>query len=126
MRLVLDVNKSEVPCVLRGKGRITHGPEITSFSRTLTELIPETQHLAIDLCAVELIDSVGLGELVVALMWAQANGCTTKLAVSSRVRELLELTNLLSVFETFTSIDEVLASFEQSSPKPQVAKSQAA
>ncbi len=67
MTLVLDVNKSDVPCVLRGKGRITHGPEITSFSRTLAELIPETQHLAIDLCEVELIDTVGLGELVVEI-----------------------------------------------------------
>jgi anti-anti-sigma factor len=59
-----------------------------------------------------MIDSAGLGELVVLYVWAQAKGNSIKLAApGKRIRELLELTNLASVFPIHSTLDEALFSW---------------
>lgn len=70
----------------------------------------------------EVIDSAGLGELVVVHMWIKASGCSLKLAgANPRIREVLELTNLLSVFDVHPTLDDALLSFHE-----KVAKTKAA
>lgn len=86
--------------ILHCRGRITYRDEAVQFSKKVAELLPRTQRLVVELSGVEMIDSAGLGELVLVLLWAQANGCAIKLAGPRRhVRETLEVTNLASVFE---------------------------
>jgi anti-anti-sigma factor len=66
--------------------------------------------MVVDLSGVEAIDSAGLGELVLLHMWAEAGGYSMKFACPrTPVRQLLELTNLASVFEAYGSVAEAMA-----------------
>jgi anti-sigma B factor antagonist len=71
------------------------------FRAQISELIPKTQRVVLDLSALSFMDSSGLGSLVSLYVTAQRAGCRLELINLSRhVRELLGLTNLLSVFES--------------------------
>ncbi len=114
MKLRMESHSVDDVMVLHCKGRVAYGGEASAFSRKVAELIPRTRRLVVDLSEVEMIDSAGLGELVVVLMWAQASGCSMKLAgPSPRVQQLLELTNLLPVFETHASLADAIVAFRK-------------
>ena len=122
LNLILEPRTIDDVTVLYCEGRITYGAEATKFSQTVAELMPRTRRLVIELNGVEMIDSAGLGQLVVVFMWTQASGCSIKLvAAEGQVRDLLELTNLLSVFETHATVDDALLSF-----RGQIARSKTA
>ena len=71
------------------------------FRAQISELIPKTKRVVLDLSALSFMDSSGLGSLVSLYVTAQRGGCALELINLSRhVRELLGLTNLLSVFES--------------------------
>jgi anti-sigma B factor antagonist len=112
VKLKMDVCEIEDVTVIRCQGRIAYRDEALALSEKVTELLPNTHQLVLELSGVEMIDSAGLGELVVALMWAQANNCSIKLAAPRKtIGELLQLTNLSSVFEIYSTVDDaVLAS----------------
>ena len=58
------------------------------------------------------VDSAGLGELVQAYVTARKRDGSLKLLnVTKRLRDLLVVTRLLTVFETFDSEEEAIASF---------------
>jgi anti-anti-sigma regulatory factor len=47
-------------------------------------------------------------------MWIRASGSSLKLAgANPRIRQLLELTNLLSVFDVHPTLDDALLSFQR-------------
>ena len=95
--------------ILYCRGRISYRDEAVQFSKRVAELLPRTQRLVVELSGVEMIDSAGLGELVLALLWAQANGCAIRLAgPRSTLRETLEVTNLASVFEIHPSCQDAV------------------
>jgi anti-anti-sigma factor len=72
--------------------------------------------MVVDLSGVESIDSAGLGELVLAHMWAEAAGYELKFASPNRaVRYLFQQTNLNSVFDLYASIPEAMAAMHQGS-----------
>jgi anti-sigma B factor antagonist len=69
-------------------------------------------NVLIDLSGVSYVDSAGLGELVQAYATAKNRGGALKLLnVTSRLRDLLVITKLLTVFDTFDNEAEALASF---------------
>jgi anti-anti-sigma regulatory factor len=54
-------------------------------------------------------------------MWIRASGCALKLAgANARIQHLLELTNLLSVFDVHPTLDEALLSFQRKVAKTAV------
>ncbi len=66
--------------------------------------------MILDLARVDAIDGSGIGLLVFLHAWARAGGIELKLMSPTRqVRELLELTNLSSVFEISSSENPVLS-----------------
>ena len=122
MKLDLETRAIEDVTVLYCKGRFTYRDEATAFSEKIAELLPNVRQVAVDLSGLEVIDSAGLGELVVVHMWIRASGCSLKLAgANPRVRELFELTNLLSVFDVYPTLDDALLSFQQQSAQPKTA-----
>ena len=69
-------------------------------------------NLLIDLTDVTYVDSAGLGELVQAYATTKNRGGALKLLnVTKRLRDLLVVTKLLTVFDTFESEADALASF---------------
>ena len=70
------------------------------------------KNLLIDLSDVSYVDSAGLGELVQAYATTKNRGGVLKLLnVTKRLRDLLVVTKLLTVFDTFDNEAGALASF---------------
>jgi len=70
------------------------------------------KQLLIDLSGVSYVDSAGLGELVQAYATTKNRGGALKLLnVTKRLRDLLVVTKLLTVFEAFDDEAAALASF---------------
>jgi anti-sigma B factor antagonist len=72
--------------------------------------------LLVDLSGVSYVDSAGLGELVQAYATTKNRGGALKLLnVTKRLRDLLVVTKLLTVFDTFDNEAAALASFGSTS-----------
>ena len=70
------------------------------------------QHVLLNLEKVSYMDSAGIGELVACYKRAKEKGGTVKLLnPSGKVFDLLQLTKLEEVFETYTDEGEALVSF---------------
>ena len=112
MKLNLEIRETDDVTVIHCQGRIAYRNEAVALSDKVAELLPDSRQIVLELSGVEMIDSAGLGELVSILVWAQAGGCSIKLAAPRQnVREVLLLTNLASVFEIHPTVDAaVLAS----------------
>jgi anti-sigma B factor antagonist len=96
--------------ILHCKGRIVFRDEVIKLSQIVGESIDATDLVILDLKGISVIDSAGLGEMVALHMWARGHGRTLKMTgLSSRIRHLLDLTNLTSVFEIHATEEEALA-----------------
>src|ERR1017187_3383163 len=86
------------------KGRIVAGEDVHSLQLHLRKILPQYHDVVLQLERVEFVDSSGLGALVRLLSTARANGGDLRLcALQQQVRRTLEITNLLSLFETYDS-----------------------
>lgn len=112
MKLNVQVKNVEDATVVSCRGRLVYREEAAALSHAVAETQPGM--LVLDLAGVEAIDSAGLGELVAVLQMTQARGGSLKLAgPTMRVRSLLQLTNLTSILEVYSSLDEALLSWKQ-------------
>jgi len=114
LKLNLETCQLGEVAVVHCEGRIVYREEAAALSRTASEVLHDSKSIVLDLGGVERIDSAGLGELVLVRMNAEAEGSSVKLACPNRrVRELLDLTNLSSVFEIYPTVADALASDEK-------------
>ena len=68
--------------------------------------------ILLDLSGVSYVDSAGLGELVQAYATTKNRGGALKLlSITKRLKDLLVVTKLLTVFDTFDTEADALASF---------------
>ncbi len=96
--------------VVHCEGRISFGPEARALTDIVAEVLPAARRMVVDLAGVEIVDSAGLGELVLLHMWSEAAGYALKFASPrNSVRQLLELTNLSAVFDAYATVDEAMA-----------------
>ncbi|HEV3279142.1 MAG TPA: STAS domain-containing protein [Terriglobia bacterium] len=99
--------------VLEARGRIMLGPE-TEVLRRRIKSAAESGHtrIVLDLAGVDYIDSAGLGTLVGGAASVRKAGGELKLAnLTSRVRDLIQITRLSTLFEVHDSLDKARASF---------------
>jgi anti-sigma B factor antagonist len=110
LSLSLESSRLGDAIVLHCKGRIVFRDEVIKLSQVAGDSIQAAGLVILDLKGVTSIDSAGLGEMVSLHMWARGHGCALKVTgLSSRIRHLLELTNLTSVFEIYATEEEALA-----------------
>lgn len=95
--LTLAVEHKGDEAVVHCQGYLVAG--VTGFlSSRVTPLIREKKRIVLDLTELIHIDSMGLGTLVRLFCSAKAAGCRFELInLGKQVRELLGITNLLSV-----------------------------
>jgi anti-sigma B factor antagonist len=100
--LRLDVERSADATTVHCYGKLNSStaPELKSLVRPM---IPDARRIVLDLSGVEYMDSTGLATLVGLYTSAVASkNCQLQLKdLTPRVRELLRITKLLSVFEPF-------------------------
>ncbi len=96
--LTLEIDLASVPAVVRCSGRLVTGVNNTLY-RKVSELIPHSKRIVLDLTGLTFMDSTGLGTLVRLYVAARSAGCNLELVnLGKRIRELLGVANLLSVF----------------------------
>jgi anti-sigma B factor antagonist len=100
--------------VLDLSGKVTLGEDGTLLKDKLQSLLHQgKKNLIFNLAQVSYVDSAGLGALVSAYTTVTREGGSLKLvSVTKRLQDLLSITKLLTVFETFDSEDEALRSFK--------------
>jgi len=93
--------------ILRCRGRLVYREESAELTTIVGDLLGLTRRLVVDLAGVERVDSAGLGELVMLHMWADGMGYAVAFASpNTRVRELLDLTNLTSMLDVYETLEE--------------------
>lgn len=99
--------------VLEPKGKIMGGPDATVLHDQLHEFIKQGKRkVIIDLGKVDWMNSTGLGILISALSTLKSNQGELKLAnVTDKIQSLLTITKLVTVFESYDSVDQAAASF---------------
>jgi anti-sigma B factor antagonist len=94
-------------------GRITLGEGSALLRKTIRALLDEERHqLLLNLGDVDYIDSSGIGELVSAFTAVKSRDGDMKLLnLTKKVRDLLQITKLFTVFEVFTDENTALRSY---------------
>jgi anti-sigma B factor antagonist len=106
-RIVSDVT------ILDLKGKITLGEGDEALKDKINSLIHQgRKRILLNLEGVPYIDSAGLGEIVRTYTTVSRQGGQLKLVnLTKRITDLLAITKLLTVFETFDSEPEALKSY---------------
>ena len=102
--------------VLDVKGRITMGEGDELLKDKVNSLVNQGhKKIVLNLAEVPYIDSAGLGEIVRTYTTVSRQGGSLKLLnLTKRITDLLSITKLLTVFETFDSENEAVRSFSAS------------
>lgn len=99
--------------VLDLKGKITLGEGDEALKDKINSLLHQGQkRILLNLADVPYIDSAGLGEIVRTYTTVSRQGGQLKLVnLTKRITDLLMITKLLTVFETFDAEPDALKSF---------------
>ena len=95
------------------EGRIVLGEESTALREKVKSLLASGQKkILLNMDNVTYIDSSGLGALVASHSSARSQGAALKLAhLGSKFQEILQVTKLFTVFETYPTEAAAVASF---------------
>ena len=99
--------------ILDVKGRMTLGEGDTMLKDKINSLLMQGHRkLVLNLEGVPYMDSAGLGEVVRTYTTVSRQGGSLKLLnLTKRIQDLLSITKLLTVFDTFDSENEAVGSF---------------
>ena len=99
--------------ILELGGKITIGDGSVQLREAVRKLLEQGhKNLLIDLGKVDYVDSSGIGELVSCYTTTKNQGGQLKLLnLTKKIQDLLSITKLLTVFETFESEADALGSF---------------
>jgi anti-sigma B factor antagonist len=99
--------------VVDANGRITLGEGASTLRDTMRDLAAKgSKKLLLNLSEVSYIDSSGIGEMVSSFTTITNHGGQLKLlGLSKRVKDLLQITKLYTVFEVFEDEASAVRSF---------------
>ena len=99
--------------ILDLSGKVVLGEGDLQVKERIKDLLADGQkRILLNLAEVNYIDSAGLGSLISAYTTAKREGGSLKLVnLTKRIKDLLAITKLITVFETFDNEAEALASF---------------
>jgi len=96
--LRLEIKREGTTAVVRCHGKLVAGVNNVFYAR-VKELMPDSRRIVLDLTELTRVDSMGLGTLVRLYVHARSENCELVLInLGKQVRQLLALTNLLTVF----------------------------
>jgi len=99
--------------ILDLSGKIVLGEGDVQVKERIKDLLADGQRrVLLNLAEVNYIDSAGLGTLISSYTTAKREGGSLKLVnLTRRIQDLLAITKLITVFETFENEAEALDSF---------------
>jgi anti-sigma B factor antagonist len=116
MTLKMETRVVDGVTVVVCNGRIVFGDESSALRETLKRVLSSTRQVVLNLSAVPYIDSGGLGTLVGVYSSARAAGADIKLTgLGQRLRDVLQITKLVTVFEVYDTEPQAIAAFRRGS-----------
>lgn len=99
--------------ILDLSGKIVLGEGDVQVKERIKDLLSDGQRrILLNLANVNYIDSAGLGTLIGSYTTVKRDGGSLKLVnLTKRIQDLLAITKLITVFETFDNEAEALASY---------------
>jgi anti-anti-sigma factor len=109
----INVRQRDGVTILEPKGKITIGVGDVALREAVhRELDAGHRSILIDMSGVTTIDSSGIGELVSTYTSVNNRGGKLKLLrLPDKVSDILQITQLISVFETYDDEDEAVRSY---------------
>jgi anti-sigma B factor antagonist len=96
--LELTTERGGTTAVVRLSGKLVAGVG-DSLYQEIARLLPDCRRIVLDLTGLTHMDSLGLGTLVRIYVTTKAAGCDLQLLnLGARIRKLLDVTRMLSVF----------------------------
>lgn len=119
MALTAKVRKVGDVCIVDLNGNITLGENTGYLREEIRSLLSQgTKKIVLNMADVGYVDSAGLGELVGLYTTAANRGGSLKLLnLQSKMRNLMEVTKLYTVFPVFEDEKASLSSFDESDNK---------
>jgi anti-sigma B factor antagonist len=112
MSLKIETRVADGITIVSPTGRIVFGEEATHLRDTLKQLLRSSRQIVLNLSGVSYIDSGGLGTLVGVYSTARSAGADIKLTgLGQRIRDVLQVTKLVTVFEVYDSEQQAIAAF---------------
>lgn len=110
----LSTREIEEIVILEPKGKIMGGPDASLLHDKLHEYLEQNKkRVIIDLAKVDWMNSTGLGILISSYTTLRNNEGELKLAnVTDKIKSLLTITKLVTVFDAYDSIDDAVKSFK--------------
>lgn len=101
--------------ILEAKGRITIGEGDVQLRKSIKDLVDSGEkRIILSLEGVKYMDSAGVGELVSTYTSVKnANGKLYLTGVTGKILGLLEITQLLQVFEIYSDIAEAINNMDE-------------
>ena len=99
--------------IIELKGNVMGGEDTKDFNELLHKLIDKGKtRIVIDLGSVKFMNSSGLGMLIGGLTTVKKADGIFKLAnVTVKIESLLIITKLITIFETYDSVDKAVEAF---------------
>jgi anti-sigma B factor antagonist len=114
MTLKIETRVADGVTIVSCHGRIVFGEEASALRETLKRQLASTRQIVLNLTGVSYIDSGGLGTLVGVYSSARAGGADIKLTgLGQRLRDTLQITKLVTVFEVYDSEQQAIAAFRR-------------
>jgi anti-sigma B factor antagonist len=114
MELKIETREAHGVTIVSCHGRIMFGEEATALRARLKEILDSKRQIVLNLSDVSYIDSGGLGMLVGVYSSARAAGADIKLSgLGQRLRDVLQVTKLVTVFEAYDSEQQAITAFQK-------------
>ena len=110
----IQIRQTDGISVLELKGRLTVNDGVPELRGKVKDLLEEGEHqIILNLHGVNYMDSTGVDCLVSSYTTAIKQGGAVKFScLSDRVHRLLDITRLLTVFDTYDDETQAVASFK--------------
>jgi|SRR5262245_26898415 anti-sigma B factor antagonist len=114
MSLKMDSRVEDGITIISCSGRITFGEDSAALRANLKRVLEFNRKIVLNLSGVPYIDSGGLGTLVGVFSSARAAGADIKLVgLGQRLRDVLSITKLVTVFEVYDTEEQAVAAFRR-------------
>lgn len=112
--LNIKERQADTVTVLDMQGRITIGEGSVALRNAIRKLLEEgKKNILLNLAGVSYVDSSGIGELVSSFTAVNKEGGKLKLLkLTQKIQDLLAITKLLTVFDTFEEEQEAVDSYK--------------
>ena len=114
MSFTIKIRKVDNVVIMDLSGKLTIGEPVIQLRDTLRGQVAEGNlKIIVNLADVSYVDSSGLGELVSSYTTVRGKGGDIKLLkLTAKIKDLLQMTKLLTVFEVFDDEGKGLGSFK--------------